>query len=78
MTPAELRVLCQTLRAEGVKRVRLSPEGKPLFVEFYPQAAAIPTDEERGKANAAAEPATGFETALTLLRTGTAPTGGDA
>lgn len=78
MTPAELRELCQALRAEGVKRVRLGGDNQPITIEFYPQAAAIPTDEERGRANAAGEPPTGFETALTLLRRGSVPTGGNA
>ena len=78
MTNEEIRGLCQTLRAEGVRRVRLNARGVVTFVEFFEQAAAIPTDGERQSAGEN-EPKTGHELALDLLRTGKAPeTRGDA
>lgn len=80
MTNDDIRQLCQTLRAEGVRRARLDA-GVPVELEFFEQAAALPTDAERaiaGAEKATGEQRTGHERALDILRTGMLPQGGDA
>jgi hypothetical protein len=69
----ELKLLCQTLRTEGVKRAMFDPvSGAPTLLEFFDAAGGLPTDEERATAigSASSDVTTGHEKALDLLITG--------